>query len=578
MNSLRASWHSVVQPTAEVAAGLRIGVLAGLAALVLCVPPHRGVTQGAVARVQTPLAAVASAPARPTEAPRQADFTDQTPSPDARRLANWVANSRDNHGAPFVVLDKLGARVFVFDPQARLMGSTLVLLGSAPGDDSPPGIGDRPLAQIRSDERTTPAGRFVSVPGHDETGDDVVWVDYDNSVAMHRVKVVDPKERRFERIATNSVEDKRISNGCINVPISFYDQFIATTLGHGKALVYILPEVKPLGDVFPALAGALVKAAVFVVHSPGRTAGNSRTGIVLPENIACSAGKRRCATPSPPPSSCGWGNARMFGRIAPVGRRVAVVSGWCLGLLLPFAANAAPADAEFTARWVTDHADNHGQPFAIVDKRDARLYVYSADGALAGDSPVLLGQQPGDDAIRDIALRSPRQPAAVGAHHAGRPLRLATGPQPERRRHRLDRLRGVARDPPAAPGAADPAPRRSHRLAAPGRQAHLVRLRRRAGRVLRPVRRAHARPPARRRLRAARDAPAADAARQHPLTRRSAAGRRAPCRFGRVPAGAAPRRTSYAESDPRPTRCGSARPQDQRCPRAEDSPTNGAPS
>jgi hypothetical protein len=256
MNAVHVAWRSV-QPTAEVTAGLRSGLLVGLAALVLCVPPYRGVPQASVApRGPAPVVALAQASALPVAMPRRADFSDQVPSPDARRVADWIAGSRDNQGAPFVVLDKIGARVFVFDANAHLMGSTLVLLGSAPGDDSSTGIGDRPLAQIRSDERTTPAGRFVSVPGHDETGDDVVWVDYDDAVAMHRVKVVDPRERRFERIATNSVADKRISNGCINVPIAFYDQFIASTLGRAKALVYILPEVKPLQQVFPALADA----------------------------------------------------------------------------------------------------------------------------------------------------------------------------------------------------------------------------------------------------------------------------------------------------------------------------------
>ena len=125
------------------------------------------------------------------------------------------------------LLDKRAARVFVFDRSAQFVGSSLVLLGSAAGDESVAGIGDRPLSQIKSQERTTPAGRFVSEPGHDATGEDVVWVDYESAVAMHRVRVVDPKERRFERIATPTAEDKRISNGCINVPVAFFDTVVA---------------------------------------------------------------------------------------------------------------------------------------------------------------------------------------------------------------------------------------------------------------------------------------------------------------------------------------------------------------
>jgi len=126
----------------------------------------------------------------------------------------------------------------------------LVLLGSASGDESAAGIGERPLPAIRADERTTAAGRFASEPGHDDVGATVVWVDYDAGLAMHRVKVVDPKERRFERIATDSVADKRISNGCINVPLGFFDLVVEPALGRSRSLVYILPETKPVRQVF----------------------------------------------------------------------------------------------------------------------------------------------------------------------------------------------------------------------------------------------------------------------------------------------------------------------------------------
>ncbi len=131
------------------------------------------------------------------------------------------------------------------------MGSSLVLLGSAAGDDSVAGIGNRPLTAVLPQERTTAAGRFISEPGHDEAGDKVVWVDYEAALAMHRVKVIDPKERRFERLATDSIEDKRISNGCINVPIAFFDSVVEPELGRSRAIVYVLPEIKPIQLVFP---------------------------------------------------------------------------------------------------------------------------------------------------------------------------------------------------------------------------------------------------------------------------------------------------------------------------------------
>jgi hypothetical protein len=63
-----------------------------------------------------------------------------------------------------------------------------VLLGLARGDVSVPGIGERKISDINPHERTTPAGRFISEPGRNLSGEDIVWVDYDAAVSMHRVR------------------------------------------------------------------------------------------------------------------------------------------------------------------------------------------------------------------------------------------------------------------------------------------------------------------------------------------------------------------------------------------------------
>ena len=238
----------LASPGADVLAGMKGGLLLAVAMTVLALPPAgvTGPAPGSLRHVEMGRGHESALSKRAL----RAEFGTLMPSPDARTIAYWVADSRDNQRSPFAILDKRGARVYVFDPDARLIGSSLVLLGSAPGDDSVAGIGQRPLSQVRSDERTTAAGRFVSQPGHDDTGEKVVWVDYGAALAMHRVKVVDPKERRFERIATDSIDDKRISNGCINVPIAFFDSVIEPALGRSRAIVYILPEIKPLRQVF----------------------------------------------------------------------------------------------------------------------------------------------------------------------------------------------------------------------------------------------------------------------------------------------------------------------------------------
>jgi hypothetical protein len=181
---------------------------------------------------------------------RLADLRGEPAGPDARELANWIADTQDNASLDFIIVDKRRATVFVFDSAARLLGSSPVLLGAARGDETMPDVGSRPLALVRLHERTTPAGRFLAERGHNARSEDVVWVDYDAAVSMHRVRTTDPAERRLERLATPSVDDNRISYGCINVPVAFYERYIRPTFATRNALVYVLPEVKSLQQVF----------------------------------------------------------------------------------------------------------------------------------------------------------------------------------------------------------------------------------------------------------------------------------------------------------------------------------------
>lgn len=182
-----------------------------------------------------------------------ADFGALSPSADARRMADWVAHTQDNGDAEFIIVDKRNAKVYVFDAAAKLRAASPVLLGAAKGDDSVPGIGTRPLSQVRPEERTTPAGRFVAESGRNLKGEDIVWVDYDAAVSMHRVRATNPIERRLQRLATPTTADNRISYGCINVPVTFYETHVKPTVANQRVIVYVLPEVKSMQQVFGSL-------------------------------------------------------------------------------------------------------------------------------------------------------------------------------------------------------------------------------------------------------------------------------------------------------------------------------------
>lgn len=171
----------------------------------------------------------------------------------AQRVLSWVSETGDNAGLPFVVIDKPNATILAFDASGKPVGYGPVLIGRALGDDATPGVGSKSLAEIGPAEKTTPAGRFLAKFGLAAGHNKVLWVDYATSVAMHTIPTGNPKENRAKRMLSPTVEDNRITFGCINVPKSLYNGKIAPMFGKKGGYVYILPDTKPLEDAFPPL-------------------------------------------------------------------------------------------------------------------------------------------------------------------------------------------------------------------------------------------------------------------------------------------------------------------------------------
>ncbi|MGZ8346699.1 MAG: L,D-transpeptidase [Allosphingosinicella sp.] len=195
--------------------------------------------------------------AEPPRAITRTDPSGIAVSVEARRIADWVMATDDNQHMPFMVVDKANARMFLFAAGGTLVGTTPVLLGLGRGDDSPAGIGDRPLASIPPADRITPAGRFEATMGVNLAGQDILWVDYDAALSVHRAS--DPKpglttQGRLARLASLTVEDNRVSHGCINVPAAFFEQVLRPAFADTIGIVYILPETRPLRDLFPQVS------------------------------------------------------------------------------------------------------------------------------------------------------------------------------------------------------------------------------------------------------------------------------------------------------------------------------------
>lgn len=196
-----------------------------------------------------------------------AHFGQESASEEARQMADWIVHSSDNQQWPFLLVDKKNAKVFVFDPEGKVLGASAALLGQAVGDDSVSGIGQKKLSNIPFAQRTTPAGRFVSSLSTNLSGKSVFWIDYDAALSLHRVITSNAKQQRAQRLASGTVADNRISFGCINVHAEFYDRFIEKTFRNTNGIVYVLPETRSFKEIFAFYAVDGTHMAAFLAPS-----------------------------------------------------------------------------------------------------------------------------------------------------------------------------------------------------------------------------------------------------------------------------------------------------------------------
>ena len=178
----------------------------------------------------------------------------------ASQVKTWVLETADNQGLPFMIVDKVNAQVFAFDREGVLLGTAPVLLGLSPGDVSPPGIGDSPLSGIAPEDRITPAGRFIASMGENLGGKGILWIDYDTALSLHPVITARASDRRFQRLASATALDNRISYGCINVPVTFFENVVEPAFDGTVGVVYILPETRSIEHVFFTAATAAADA------------------------------------------------------------------------------------------------------------------------------------------------------------------------------------------------------------------------------------------------------------------------------------------------------------------------------
>ncbi|MDB6163225.1 MAG: L,D-transpeptidase [Xanthomonadaceae bacterium] len=203
--------------------------------------------------------------------PGMVDSARPSVSSEVAYVAGWIGDTGDNSGMPYIIIDKVNATVYVFDPQGRFQGAAPALLGMEHGDGSAKGLGNRKMSAIQPTQRTTPAGRYVASLGRDVHGGDILWIDYANAIALHRVVKGTPVEHRAQRLESETSQDNRISYGCINVPVKFYESVVSNAFANTSGVVYILPEMSSARDMFKSPGEAAAPA-----QSPAQPANHAK--------------------------------------------------------------------------------------------------------------------------------------------------------------------------------------------------------------------------------------------------------------------------------------------------------------
>jgi len=210
-------------------------------------------------------------------------------SDDARYVEHWIHARGDDHGNPFVIVDKKAARIFVFGAGGKLVGESSTLLGQSRGDVPVPGAGQKNPSDLLPDERKTPAGRFESQPGRNLHGEPVVWVDYDTGIAIHRVRPGISQMQRVSSLATEDPNNKRLSLGCVVVPEEFFWSVVIPTMGHSHGVVYVLPEDEPVQALFVAPKAQPKAVTATAAISPAAPAPIAPAAVPQPVRLNVSA-------------------------------------------------------------------------------------------------------------------------------------------------------------------------------------------------------------------------------------------------------------------------------------------------
>lgn len=207
---------------------------------------------------------------------------------EARSVYEAVAPVAERTGRGFMIADKPSGQIHVFGRDGRHIASSRALYGADRGDTiirgqrNPAGQQHTPAGRYALEFRDAPEYTGGKVASFREV-DTEEHIPYEvGGVAVHSVYLGDPAQNRLGRLASDTVADNRISQGCINTTQDLFLRQILPNMDElDRGLIFVLPED-------PARAAAMFPAEQTDVAVPG-LAGETPTpppkGPDIPEGL-----------------------------------------------------------------------------------------------------------------------------------------------------------------------------------------------------------------------------------------------------------------------------------------------------
>src|SRR5574343_660100 len=125
-----------------------------------------------------------------------------------------------NEHESLIVADKTGGKLYVYNHELRKVYSNPALYGKILTDTL-----DAKLLDTEKVAYITPSGEFTSTKAYSATMHEPITaliLGTKSLIAIHPVWKGSPTQKRIERLNTDTPDDNRITNGCINILDDFY--------------------------------------------------------------------------------------------------------------------------------------------------------------------------------------------------------------------------------------------------------------------------------------------------------------------------------------------------------------------